>query len=162
MKLTQARLKELLHYSPETGECTWLVNRTNGVKAGDRAGFDVNGYQGVYIDNVMYKIHRIAFLYMNGMFPVEYVDHVNCNKADNRWSNLREATNSQNQHNRSEVGSNTGCKNVTYIPGRNKYQVGFRLNKKSLFFGYFDDLELADLVATEAREKYHGKFARHC
>lgn len=161
MKLTQARLKELLHYEPSTGVFTWLVNRTNGVKAGDRPGFDVNGYRGVFIDNVMYKLHRLAFLYMEGAFPVAYVDHMNCDKADNRWTNLREATNSQNQHNRGKIYSSTGCKNVTFVPQRNKYQVGIRVNKKSIFFGYFDDLEFADLVATEAREKYHGEFARH-
>jgi hypothetical protein len=161
-EITQAALKEKIHYDPETGIFRWLVNRTNGVKAGDLAATSrQNGYAVMCFANKTYKAHRLAWLYMTGEFPPEYIDHINCEKSDNRWSNLRMASNSENQRNRTGTGSNCGAKNVTFLPKRNKFQVSLKVAGKEKFIGYYDDFELADLVAHEAREKFHGTFARH-
>jgi hypothetical protein len=43
----------------------------------------------------------------------------------------------------------------------NKYQVRLRINKQNTVIGHFEDLELAQLVAMEARNKYHGVYANH-
>lgn len=159
--MTQDDLKRFLHYDPETGFFTWRVNRTNGIKAGDRAGCSRGKYWVISVWNVSYAAQRLAVLYMTGAFPPEYVDHINGLTLDNRWSNLREATNAENQRNRSGTGSRCGLKNVTYVASRSKYQVSLKVGGREKFIGYFEDLELADLVATAAREKYHGVFAKH-
>lgn len=159
--LTQEELKRHLHYDAETGVFTWLVNRTNGVKAGDKAGVLARGYVVFCLKNRQWSAHRLAFLYMEGRFPSDFIDHVNGQKDDNRWVNLREANNSENQRNRSGTGSNCGIKNVTYVRNRDKYQVSLKVDGREKFIGYFQDLELAELVALEAREKFHGPFAKH-
>jgi hypothetical protein len=159
--ISQAELKEYLHYCPETGVFTWKKNRPNGVKVGDKAGVNRSGYLVFSLKNKQRIAHRMAFLYMEGRLPKNYIDHINGDKADNRWQNLREATNSENQRNRLGTGSNTGVKNVTFVPKRNKFQVSLKVEGKEKFIGYFDDIELAELAAIAARERFHGAFAKH-
>lgn len=157
--LTQQDLKSVLHYNEETGIFTWIKNRTGGVKAGDIAGTIMSGYLTCFVYGVQYKLHRLAFLYVTGSFPEEYIDHINGDKTDNRWLNLRAATNSQNQHNRPWFSSASGKKNITYVKNRNKYQVSLRINGKNKWIGYYSNIEEAEKAADEARQKYHGEFA---
>lgn len=161
-ELTQDELKRLLHYNPDTGEFHWRVNRSNGVKAGDLTGTRTQtGYVVISVLNKTRKAHRLAWLYMTGEFPPDYIDHVNCNKSDNSWSNLRCATNSENQRNRGRFGGAAGMKNVVFVEKRKKFQVSLKVAGKEKFIGYYEDAELADLVAHAAREKFHGPFAKH-
>jgi hypothetical protein len=68
-------------------------------------------------------------LYIIGRFPLKEVDHINRKKNDNRWVNLREANQSQNQHNRSiNIKHSTELKGVTKVG--NKYSS--RINKQYL------------------------------
>jgi hypothetical protein len=98
--LTQERLKELLHYNPDTGDFTWIVTK-GGVLRGSVAGSKDNyGYLIIRVDVQRYKAHRLAFLYMENKFPLDQVDHINRIRDDNRWINLRNATGSENQQNK--------------------------------------------------------------
>lgn len=103
-------------------------------------------------------LHRAIFYYHNGYLP-KYVDHINGDRSDNRIENLRPATASQNCYNQKGKGTKTLPKNVFAKCG--KYFVALRLKGKLVRFGTYADLELADLVATEARDLYHGAYARH-
>jgi hypothetical protein len=88
------------------------------------------------------------------------LDHINGIKTDNRIENLREATHSENQWNKTKTKRNTsGFKGITLEDGRWRVRIG--LNRKNINIGVFDDIELAELVAVEARNKYHGNFAKH-
>lgn len=158
--ITQERLKELLVYSPIEGLFFWRVDRGRLAKRGWVAGSPTShGYIGVKIDNKLYKAHRLAFLYMVGRFPVNEVDHINGTKSDNSWANLREATKSQNLLNVGASKNNkTGVKNV--YPAKNGYRVIVNVNGKQKYIGKYDDLELAELVAIEAADKYHGEFSK--
>ena len=104
--LTQNRLKELLHYDPETGIFTWRVSR-RGAKSGSVAGVHDNGYIRIKIDYELYLAHRLTFLYMEGYFPEYHVDHKNRIRDDNRWSNLRHVSRQCNQRNASIAKDNT-------------------------------------------------------
>ncbi|MCK4710643.1 MAG: HNH endonuclease, partial [Gammaproteobacteria bacterium] len=98
--LTQEKVKELLDYNPQTGEFLWLKHyRVNRV--GTIAGcVTARGYLCVDIDNKQYLLHRLAFLYMNGEFPPDHVDHINRDRSDNKWCNIKPSTHTENMQNK--------------------------------------------------------------
>ncbi|PNE10603.1 MAG: HNH endonuclease [Beijerinckiaceae bacterium] len=99
--ITAERLRELLHYEPQTGEFTRRVAMSGrGASVGDIAGkVTKKGYREISVGGSRHKAHRLAWLYMTGEWPKDQIDHVNLNKGDNRWCNLREADNSKNRAN---------------------------------------------------------------
>jgi hypothetical protein len=158
--ITQEKLKEILDYNPDTGIFTWKVPRRK-IKVGDNAGYiNEAGYVRLTISHKKYLAHRIAWLYVYGSIP-KYIDHINGITTDNRICNLREATHSENMCNRKVHSNNkSGIRNVVFCKKNKKWRVRLRFNNNIINIGYFDDLEFAELVAIEAREKYHGNFAR--
>jgi hypothetical protein len=157
--LTQELVQSLFEY--KDGQLFRKVNRRS-FKAGDLIGaIEANGYVRTTLNGKRYLIHRIVYLMHHGYMPKE-IDHINGNKSDNRIENLREVSRSENNLNRGNFKNNkSGCKNVSWHKLISKWQVQIKLNKKTKHFGYFKDIELADLVATEAKDKYYGKFANH-
>ena len=98
--LTQKRLKEVLSYCQSSGMFIWENPKSNRVVKGDTAGAkDHYGYIVIRIDGVLYKAHRLVWLYVHGAMPDGNLDHINRVKDDNRVSNLRVANQSQNMSN---------------------------------------------------------------
>lgn len=158
-KLTQERLKELLHYDPESGNFTWLVSTSNSVKVGDVAGgVNGRGYLLIRVDTLLYSAHHLAVLYMKGVWPKDLVDHKDTNRVNNSWNNLRECNSFQNQMNRKRnKNSTTGVKGVTASKGRKTFKVV--VGKK--YYGSFKDIESATEAAMKIRENLHGEFTNH-
>src|SRR5262252_8430131 len=110
MALTFARLRALLDYDAETGRFTWRVNRGRNYCAGMPAGTtDKHGRNQIQIDRIIYRCGSLAFFWMTGRRSV--ADHINNDSGDDRWSNLREATVSQNGANK-RVQSNKMYSNL--------------------------------------------------
>jgi len=152
--ITQESLKSIVEYDKETG----LFARKNGAKF----GFNDAGYLRAEIGFKNYYLHRLAWLYEYGSFPKGHIDHINGDKTDNRICNLREATRSQNLCNVAKTKRNTsGIKNVSFHKESQKWRVVVSVNGKNKSFGLYDDIELAELVSIEAKNKYHGDFARN-
>jgi hypothetical protein len=98
--LTAERLRELLHYDPDTGVFTWLRVKGRRVRVGALSGkANGGGYFQIGVDGRIYYAHRLAWLYVHGEWPVASIDHVNCDRCDNRLANLRPATKAQNAAN---------------------------------------------------------------
>lgn len=98
---------------------------------------------------------------MNGNYPKE-VDHKDGNPNNNSWDNLREVTHSQNMLNRKVMKhSQTGVKNVSYRKDRDTYVVTMMVAGKRKVIGHRKSILVAEQLAIEAREMYHGEFARH-
>jgi len=111
MTITQAELKQLLDYDPDTGVFTWRAGNDRNVKAGDVAGTINNrGYRAIKVKGKVYQAHRLAWLYVHGEWP-RVIDHREGNKLDNRISSLKEGSqreNSQNTH-KHRNGRLVGC-----------------------------------------------------
>lgn len=149
--VTQKRLHELFVYKDG-----YLIR--NGKIAGS---VSKRGYRCICVDNKIYKAHRLVYLYHHGYLP-DQIDHVDKNPDNNRIENLRAATNGQNCMNRGIMRNNTsGAKGVFWCKDHKKWRVAVRVNKILKSFGRFEDFELAELVAIEARNKYHKEFANH-
>lgn len=161
--LTAEQLRALLDYDPETGVFRWCVVQRNSVHIGAVAGtLDSQGYIRISVYGRKYAAHRLAILYTDGAWPPMEVDHINGRRSDNRRSNLRESTRAGNCRNaRLRRDSTSGIKGVTRHSGGKRWQVHVRVNGKYMYLGLYEDLELAELVAEEARNKYHGAFANH-
>ena len=159
--LTQKELKELLHYNPDTGVFTWLVNRGPN-KAGNVADNTTKkGYTRFLVGGSNYQSHRLAWLYMTGEWPRKGIDHINGVKDDNRWVNLREATQRQNLYNRESIkGSSSKHKGVYWAKWAKKWVVKARSPVKLLHLGYSDCEHEAGLVYNQFALKHHGEYAR--
>ncbi len=114
--LTQKRLREVLHHAPESGAFTWLRGRRKGRVAGTR--HDHRGFLKVGIDGERHLLHRLAWLWMTGIWSRWRIEQINGDHADNRWSNLREGSRLQKRDHR------PARREITGIPG--VWRVGSR------------------------------------
>lgn len=158
--LTVSRLKDILQYCPDTGVFRFKVRRGR-IPAGSIAGtYHRGGYVIIRIDYFLYRAHRLAWLYMTGGWP-KRIDHKDLNKHNNRWSNLREATSSENLANQAAPKTNTsGYKGVTWHRQRRRWQAGIQVNGRHKHLGLFADPEEAHSAYVVAAQKYFGQFAR--
>jgi hypothetical protein len=156
MEITQNYLKE--HFDYKDGHL--IVKKTGNIKTETPIN-KAHRYHRTVIKNKVYVIHRLIFLFHYGYLP-KIIDHIDNDSTNNKIENLREATQQQNCINRKLHKTNkSGCKNVFWHNSMKKWSVSFSVNAKRKNFGFFDDLELADLVAIEARNLYHGPYACH-
>lgn len=145
------------------GKLYWKINTNPSKKLiGKQAGCKSSGEYGVVnLDSKAYSIHKVIFCMHNGTMP-QVVDHINGIRDDHRIENLRAATHVTNNYNKVAQSNNKlGIKNVSWNNQNKKYWVQLVQNRKKVFSEMYDDLELAELVAIMAREKYHGEFANH-
>lgn len=161
--ITYEELIKVLSYDKDTGVFTWICSPAQNVKSGSIAGSkNKNGYIEIKINRKVYKAHRLAWLITYKCFPKLHIDHINGEKDDNRLCNLRSVTQSQNMKNSKMQRNNTsGVKNVSYDKQCKKWRVYVTVDNKRINIGRFDDIEFAELVAIEARNKYYMEYARH-
>lgn len=153
--ITLERLKEVLEYNPESGVWVWRASSRRGW-AGKVAGSISHwGYIEIRIDGRLYKAQRLAWLYMTGSWPRAGIDHKNLVQTDNRWVNLREATQSQNSANRRvHPKTKSGLKGV--YPNGLRWEA--RISGK--YLGLFKTPEEAHAAYVVAAKARFGEFAR--
>lgn len=150
--LNQAKLKELLDYSPAHGAFTWRVNRSRTAKANAPAGGKTDsGYIRIIVCGKSYAAHRLAWLYVHGVWPTSEIDHINRNKADNRIANLRQVTRSENCQNK-DLSKLPG---ITWHKATSKWQARIKINQKLIHLGVFEDINEAKNARKQAELQYH-------
>ena len=99
--LTQNELKRALRFDPETGEFVRLASKQQPRLIGKATSRlpGLNGYLRIHVGSKRYSAHRLAWLYMTGQWPSQEVDHINGDRSDNRWCNLREVSRRMNAQN---------------------------------------------------------------
>ena len=151
-------IKSVIRYEPDTGKFFWK-KRTGGTSLGGNEAIGTNdgrGYVRIGVLGRIYKAHRLAMFLTYGKFPEMEIDHINGNKADNRLSNLREASRVKNQQNHVSAYKNnsTGLLGVSqHKPGVWRARVCVAGKNKSL--GLFSSPELAHEAYKEAKRVFH-------
>jgi hypothetical protein len=160
--LMHERLREVLHYDAETGEFRWIVAAGPRAKIGAIAGsFDKNGYRVIRIDGRAYKAHRLARFYITGAWPPAQIDHADLDKTNNRFSNLREATGSQNQWNQRAYSNNkSGLKGVSWDKQHSKWLAQIKVYGKVRHLGRFTTPEAAHAAYVAAAAEHFSEFSR--
>lgn len=175
--LTQAMVQELLDYDKETGKLFWKerevkwfkdssinsaevqANRWNKMFANKEAFTAKNqkGHKQGSILGIFTKAHRIIWLWMTGELPIQ-VDHENGCASDNRWFNLRNVTNSENQRNVSRRKDNkSGFTGVAWQPRQGNWAASICHEGRNRHLGTFEDFE----AAVKARQQANIDYGYH-
>jgi hypothetical protein len=155
------RLRELFHYDKITGHLVRAIDRV-WVKKGRRVCCQNEfGHITVQVDGGKYLAHRLIWKIVTGNDPVDQIDHKDGDPTNNAWDNLREATRGQNNANsKLRLTNRSGVKGVWFVARVNRWRASVTMDKKTYNLGYFKSLDDAAVSVAQAREKFHGEFAR--
>lgn len=156
--LTPERLRDLLHYDPEVGDFMWRASR-RGVRPGKTGNVRPDGYIRIGIDGVNYLAHRLAWLYMTGLWPTIDVDHRDGNPSNNRFDNLRDVTqktNIENFRTATKRNSSSGLLGVSFHARDNLWRARIRADGKDMVIGYFQTPEAAHAAYLEVKRRKHA------
>jgi len=162
-KPTQAEIKALLNYDPDTGVFTRIASTSSKAMAGSIAGtFNKTlMYRFIMIDYKLYREHRLAWLYMTGEWPDGEIDHINHIRNDNRWDNLRCVTAKENRKNQSIRSDNTsGVTGVYWHKRRGKWRSIITVDGNQIHLGWYKDKSDA-VAARKLSEVEHGFHPNH-
>lgn len=157
---TQDSLNQVFNYDKATGLLTHKLTTASGFD-GDLATYrHSRGYLSVCIGRKQYLAHRIIFMMERGYWP-EHVDHINHIKHDNRWDNLREVIQADNNRNMpKQANSATGYVGVSFMKTKNKYRAYITVDSKAKHLGVFDTAEEA-AAARELASTHYGYHTNH-
>lgn len=160
--ITAEEIRQFLNYDPNTGHFRWKARVANHTKIGTTAGSkNSKGYEQIRLRRRNYAAHRLALLYVYGDWPSGQIDHINLDPLDNRITNLRLATPSQNTANqRKRNGTSSRFKGVTKHRQMSKWQAQIKLLGKNHYLGLFDSEEAAYAAYCKAAIEIYGPFAR--
>jgi hypothetical protein len=153
-EVTIADLKELLRYDPETGALEW---RSTMGRRRARAGYTTpRGYVKIGLYGREMYAHRVAWAIHHGEWPSDCIDHINCNKSDNRMCNLRIATVQQNNCNRQDF---LGV-SLRRQKGRKPVWIArVKKNNLQVCVGRFSCFGKARRAYVESSRSLHGEFS---
>lgn len=159
-KLTAERLRELLDYDPETGLFKWKTSEAGHRNSKRPVGStDTKGRRQIRIDGKSYFLHRLAFLWMTGEWPEDQVDHINRDFTDNRWANLRNATNSMNAVNRITTRyKHHGMPRGVHRRANGKFTAVIQEGGKLRHIGIYGTVEEATAAYAERAQRAFGEF----
>lgn len=158
-QLTSEAVREVLDYAPDTGIFTWKVTRGGTARAGSVAGtFNHGGYVQINVLGQLHTAHRLAWLYMTGVWPTQHIDHLDGNRQNNRFANLRDVQqqlNNQNQR-RATRRSSTGLLGA-YRTAHGTFTAHIGLNGRVRCLGtYATPEEAHEAYITAKRELHDG------
>lgn len=156
--LNAERLRELLHYDPDTGVFTRRIKTALSSRMGEIVGsVNQRGYLVTSIDHRLYRLHRLAWLYVHGLWPVAEIDHIDGNPKNNRIANLRDVSRPVNTQNmRRPTKRNTaGFLGVSWKKRQQRWVAQISVFGKTRFIGYFDSADAAHAAYLGAKRALH-------
>tara|TARA_R110002012_G_scaffold318308_1_gene536377 strand:+ start:22505 stop:23146 length:642 start_codon:yes stop_codon:yes gene_type:complete len=154
-EITQEKLNKVFEYNPNTGVIKYKVDTLRNSK-GDIATYNhTGGYENICINTKNYLAHRIIYMYMTGKMP-EYIDHINHNRKDNKWSNLRNVTHLENNTNTSlSKNSSSNYNGISLIKSTGKYRAYINKDYNQIHLGVFNTIEEAKKVRDKANKEHN-------
>lgn len=157
-QLTHARLHEALEYDASTGVFTWRVPTSKKFKPGDVAGTEMDtGYCVIVLDGKRHRAHRLAWFYVNGVWPSNDIDHIDRNRLSNAIHNLRDVSRSVNLQNIAVARSDStsGLKGAIFHRASGRWHARVMVDGKTHSFGYHDTPEAAHAVYLRQKKRLH-------
>lgn len=164
-KHTPEKIKQVFRYDEETGNIYWKIKPycRSKVKIGDLAGSqDSRGYVSVRYQKIRYAAHRLIWCMFYNEWPKRLIDHKDLNPSNNKISNLRLATFSENAQNSNlSVKNNSGVKGVSFDKLKNKWIAKININLECVYRKSFLLLEEATHAVRLKRIELHKEFSNH-
>lgn len=165
--LTADFLRSAFDYDAASGALIWkaadcLPPNARSRMAGKVAGtVSSTGYCQIKIGGALYKTHRLVWLHVTGLWPDTEIDHIDGDKTNNRFENLRLASRSENMRNVGRYANNTsGAKGVHFEAATAKWVARIVLDGRTHHLGRHGTRDEARRAYTAAAERFHGTFAR--
>ena len=157
MKNELSEFKKYVSYNENAGEFTRIkVNKGGKSKVGDLLGYkEKTGYLAFYVCGKKYLAHRLAWLFVNGAWPKNQIDHINGDKVDNRISNLREVTNGENQQNLKRCKSHNKSGYLGVSKNKKKWKAEIAAGGRKYHIGTFDTPKEAHEAYMREKSKLH-------
>lgn len=160
--ITAQRLREVVSYSPVVGVFEWRKGGRRIRRGGLAGAVTKSGYIRICVDGRLYEAHRLAWLYMTGDWPAQCIDHVDGDRSNNAFKNLRLAEYADNSANmKVNRRSTTGVKGVTYLASSERWRARVIRHGQIVLDKLFASLDEAKSAAEQARELAHGDFHNH-
>lgn len=155
-----AELKRQLAYDAKTGLFKWKVRSSSRAKVGCIAGYTrIDGYVAIRLLGVRFPAQRLAWLFHHGRWPPETIDHINRCPGDNRITNLRLASPTQQQGNkRLDCRNKSGFRGVFFDKRTRKWTATLSTKKGLRRIGAFTEKKLAVEAYEREAKKYFGEF----
>lgn len=155
--LTQDELKRVIEYNPDTGEFYWRVKASKNIAVGSLAGsVNAQNYWQIRLYGKVWLGHRLAWVYVFGRWPSQ-IDHIDRDRRNNRISNLREVSGTDNQLNRGiQANNKTGHRGIHYSDRRREYVLQLSLKGTRVHCSYHKDIEDAVLVRDRVATQIYG------
>ena len=165
-ELTQELLKQFVHYDPDSG----ILRRTHALDRGHKrypkdfvpASVTVQGYRQIGLFKTPYLVHRLAFLYVVGRMPLE-IDHIDGDRLNNKWVNLREVDTATNHRNMGiAINNESGVRGVYWYPRYGKWEATIGRGGQHFYLGRYESFDEAVAVRRAAEKdldfhENHGK-----
>ena len=142
-------------YDPDTGRIT-RCKTGNVIGAKTKAGYIIVQYK-----KKTWYAHRVAWLLHTGAWPSDQIDHINGNRSDNSFANLRDVSSQHNVHNRHKAFSATKFLGVSFHKASGKYNAQIYVEGRNKSLGLFDDPEEAHAAYIAAKELFHEGFVKN-
>lgn len=148
--LTLQEATRIFRYDEETGKLYWNERVHKRIRIGQECGrITSHGYRKLRVFGTEYYVHRLVWFIKTGDWPKNQIDHINRNRLDNRFFNLRDVTCQQNLCNNNFQGIRKASRGSTY-------SASISVNKQTIYLGNFPTAELARNAYLVAKEKYHA------
>lgn len=153
--LTANCIRSLLDYEPSTGDFTWRVSRGHVAKGARAGAVGAAGYVYIGINGKTLRAHRLAWLHVHGRWPMEFLDHINGARSDNRIENLREVSNAENMQNIRVIRAKSGLVGVYWHKRGRKWMASIQVNKKQIYLGLHESEDGARDAYLKAKKELH-------